>query len=79
VRSDGVVEVALVTTSDGPFTDDVFVELIYADDTSEMVPLDDNLLHLLQALPGFDNETVIAAMSRTDDAVSVLWRQSPID
>jgi hypothetical protein len=79
VRSDGVIEVALVTASDGPFTGDVFVELSYADDTSEMVPLDDDLLRLLQALPGFDNEAVIAAMSHTGDAVSVLWRQSPID
>jgi hypothetical protein len=75
-RAEDLVEVALVTTSDGPFTDDVFVMLSYADGSSDMVPLngDHALLSRLQQLPGFDNETFIEAMSCTQEGVSVLWR-----
>ena len=71
-----LVEVALVTTSDGPFADDVFVVLGYADGRSDMVPLngDHDLLSRLQQLPGFDNETFIEAMSCTEEGLSVLWR-----
>jgi hypothetical protein len=75
-RAEGLVEVALVTTSDGPVTDDVFVVLSYADGSSDMVPLngDRALLSRLQELPGFDNETFIEAMGCTQEGVSVLWR-----
>lgn len=63
-----------MTTSAGPFTDDVFFVLTDADGRSETLPLgeDPDLLPRLQKLPGFDNETFIEAMSCTDVAVSVL-------
>lgn len=74
-RPDGLAEVALMTSSRGPVEDDVFILLTYADGSTKVVPLDDaDLLTELQALPGFDNETFIKAMSVTEDGMSVLWR-----
>jgi hypothetical protein len=80
MRLDGLTEVALMTTSAGPFTDDVFFSLTFADGRSEMVPLEDaELLPRLQELPGFDNETFIQAMGCSEEGVSVLWRRAPLD
>lgn len=75
-RPDGLAEVALMTTSAGPVSDDVFFVLTYRDGTTKSVPLgeDDALLNELQQLPGFDNETFIRAMAVSEEGVSVLWR-----
>jgi hypothetical protein len=75
-RADGLAEVALMTTSAGPVSDDVFFVLTYRDGTTESVPLgdDDALLNELQELPGFDNETFIRAMAVSEEGLSVLWR-----
>jgi hypothetical protein len=79
VRWDDIAEVALVTTSDGPFEDDVFFVLAAADGTGCAVPMSesDGLLPRLQRLPGFDNETFIRAMAWTEEGLSVLWRRPP--
>lgn len=73
---DGLIEVALLTTSRGPVEADVFFVLTRADGRTTSIPLDDGeeLLAELQRLPGFDNEAFIAAMAVSDDGMSVLWR-----
>ena len=77
MRWEDLVEVVVLTTSDGPFTDDVFVMLTYSDGTSSTRPFTDHtLLSQLQELPGFDNEAFIEAMSCAEEGVSVLWRRA---
>lgn len=73
---DGLTQVALMTTSQGSFEDDVFFVLSYVDGSTESVPLgaDDALLTRLQALPGFDEQTFARAMAVTQEGMSVLWR-----
>jgi hypothetical protein len=77
VRWDALTEVALITTSRGPFDEDVFFMLTYDDGTSSMIALGEGqeMLPRLQALPGFDNETFIRAMGVSEEGVSVLWRR----
>jgi hypothetical protein len=74
-----LVEVALMTTSDGPIYPDVFFLLIYDDGSNESIPMGEEqggLLERLQQLPGFDNETFIQAMGIAEEGISVLWRRS---
>jgi hypothetical protein len=52
--------------------------LIGADGDGVAVPgasVTDELLDRLQALPGFDNEQMIRAMSSTDDAQFLCWQR----
>ena len=57
---DDLIEVAIVTTSEGPANEDVFIVLHGANDTGCVVPqghpVSQQLLARLQALAGFDNE-----------------------
>ena len=64
-----------MTTSRGPFEEDVFFVLTYTDGSTKAVPLGEgeDLLTELQQLPGFDYETFIEAMAVTEEGVSVLW------
>ncbi|MDX1886403.1 hypothetical protein [Mycolicibacterium sp. 120270] len=73
-----LTEVALMTTSKGPFEPDVFFVLSYDDGSNRAIPMgdDDQLLAGLQRLPGFDNEAFIRAMAVSEDGISVLWRRS---
>jgi hypothetical protein len=77
---DDLVEVGIVTTTDGPFTDDVYWLLVGADGKNGVaVPgsaVKDALLDRLQALPGFDNEQMILAMGSTDEAQFLCWKRS---
>lgn len=74
-RPDGLTQVAIMTTADGPVSDDVFFLLSYADGRTDTIALgDEKLLTGLQALPGFDNETFIQAMADSEGGISVLWR-----
>jgi hypothetical protein len=77
VRWDTLVEVALMTTSRGPFEEDVFFVLTYDDGSNQAIPLGEakDLLPRLQRLPGFDNETFISAMGMSEEGVSTLWRR----
>jgi hypothetical protein len=72
-------EVALITTNEGPFADDVYWALSGAT-SGCLVPSEANgaeaLLAHLQNLPGFMNEVVILAMSSTENAKFVCWRKS---
>ncbi|VXC05797.1 hypothetical protein [Aeromicrobium sp. 9AM] len=77
VRWDELREVRIATTADGPFNEDVFW-LLSGGDLSIGVALpgsyvDDALMRRFQALPGFDNEQVIAAMSSMEEAQFVVW------
>jgi len=80
VRWDGLEEVSVLTTADGPFAEDVFFLLAGRDGSGCVVPQgapeSGELLERLQRLPGFDNEAFIRAMSSTDDARFVCWRRA---
>jgi hypothetical protein len=76
---DDLQEVVVLTTGDGPFAEDVFFVLAGQNGTGWVIPQGApesmQLLERLQRLPGFDNETLIQAMSSTDDATFVCWRR----
>jgi hypothetical protein len=74
--SDGLTQVALMTTSREDADDDAFFVLTYRDGRTTSVPVGEahDLLGELQDLPGFDNEEFIRAIGVTDEGVSVLWR-----
>ncbi|KAA0098565.1 hypothetical protein CIW49_11565 [Mycolicibacterium sp. P1-18] len=74
--SDGLTQVALMTTSRESADDDAFFVLTYGDGRTTSVPVGEahDLLGELQDLPGFDNEEFIRAIAVTDEGVSVLWR-----
>src|SRR5205809_669935 len=80
VAWDDLMEVWIVTTSDGPFAEDVFFVLVGRGDTGCVVPQgaaeSGSLLERLQRLPGFDNEAVVRAMSSAEDARFVCWRRA---
>lgn len=77
VRWDALVEVTLMTTSRGPFEEDVFFVLAYNDGTSTTIALGEaeELLPRLQELPGFDNESFIQAMGVSHESITSLWRR----
>lgn len=77
VRFAELVAAEVRTTSEGPFAEDVFFVLHGPEGTGCVVPqsapICDALLARLQALPGFDNQAVIDAMTCTEDQVFRLW------
>lgn len=79
VRWDDLVEVAIRTTAGGPWQEDVFFLLTGRDGGGVAVPLGEaverDLLGWLQALPGFDSEQVVEAMTCAEDAMFVCWRR----
>ena len=66
-----------MTTSRGPFEEDVYFVLTYDDGSNSAIPLGEaaDLLPWLQELPGFDNETFIRAMAVSAEGISALWRR----
>ena len=76
---DDLVAVRIVTTAQGPFSEDVFWLLVGADGNNGVaVPgsaVTDDLLDRLQALPNFDNGQMILAMGSTDEAQFLCWRR----
>ena len=75
---DELAAIDIVTTDQGPHTEDVFWVLMNHDQSvgcaipGEIVT---DLLPRLQALPGFDNGAVIQAMGSTANARFVVWRR----
>jgi hypothetical protein len=71
-------KVEVVTTADGPFSPDVFW-VLHGSDGGCVVPQgatgDSQLLERLQALPGFDNQAFIEAMSSTSDRRHLCWQK----
>lgn len=87
-RPDGKVErvgwadlrkVEIVTTSEGPLVPDVFW-VLHGSRSGCAVPQgatgDQELLARLQALPGFDNNAVIAAMTCASDRRFLCWQKA---
>jgi hypothetical protein len=77
VRWDELTEIRIATTTDGPFSEDLFW-MLFGPDRSTGVALpgsyvDDALLRQFQALPGFDNDQVIAAVGSTRKAQFLVW------
>lgn len=76
LKWDDLELVAIETTDEGPFATDVFWYL--AGETSGcVIPLgatgEDVLLTRLQALPDFDNEKLIQAMTSASNQRFILW------
>ena len=71
--------VLIETTGEGPFAADVFWVLA-GDRSGCIVPLgaagEDEMVSKLQALPNFNNEAVIEAMSSTGNQRFLCWRKS---
>ena len=81
IRWDDLAEVGIVTTSDGPASEDLYWILLESDrKTGCAVPHGaegtDVLLEALQKLPDFDNEVVIEAMGSIDEAKFTCWKRS---
>jgi hypothetical protein len=78
VEWEKLVGVAIRTTDEGPFVDDVFF-LLVGDDSLVVVPSEADgakeLLARLQDLPGFDHQAVIAAMSCTENQTFPCWER----
>ena len=77
----GLVEVGILTTSDGPWGEDVYVVLKDERGQHCIVPhgLASELLKRVLRLPGFDHEKFIAAMGSTREAKFVCWTGRPGD
>jgi hypothetical protein len=77
VRWDEITQIRIATTAGGPFSEDLFWMLFGPDRcTGVAVPgsyVDDALMSRFQALPGFDNEQVVAAMRSMGRAQFVVW------
>jgi hypothetical protein len=76
VRWGDLIGVAIMTTADGPFSEDFFWILVGADGKGCVVPGEHaaDLLQRLQRLPGFDNQAVIDASTSTEEATFSCWR-----
>ncbi|RZS34068.1 hypothetical protein EV193_110218 [Herbihabitans rhizosphaerae] len=79
VAWDELAEVAIRTTPDGPWDEDVFFLLIRTGGGGCAVPAGhpaaDKLMSRLQTLPGFDNDAFVEAMTTTADGLFVCWQR----
>jgi hypothetical protein len=79
VTWDELQEVFILTTDEGPFSEDVFW-VLSGNGKGCAVPSGaegmKELLPRLQALPGFNNEAVVQAMGSTSHAKFVCWSRS---
>ncbi len=75
VRWNDLLEVRVVTTSEGPAVEDIFF-VIVGRDSGCIVPQSKAtaLLPRLQELPAFDNLTLVEAMGSAKDATFTVWR-----
>ena len=71
-----LIEVSVLTTSDGPFGDDFFWMLRGRDGGGCLVPgpLAGDLMGRLQRLPRFDNEQAVRAAGSTTEAHFLCWK-----
>nr|WP_026317016.1 hypothetical protein [Actinokineospora enzanensis] len=74
-----LAEVAIRTTPESPWKEDVFFLLMRAGGGGCAVPAGDpsadDLMGRLQSLPNFDNEAFIEAMTTTEDGLFVIWQR----
>ncbi|MDR3158031.1 MAG: hypothetical protein LBU11_03265 [Zoogloeaceae bacterium] len=80
VRWADLQEVSILTTDEGPMTDDVIWMLHGQDNGGCAVPSEtegmQELLPRLQELPGFDNEAVLNAMGSAGNAIFICWKRA---
>jgi hypothetical protein len=73
-------EVAIRTTPEGPWKEDVFFLLVKEGGGGCAVPAGhpsaDALMSRLQSMPGFDNDAFVEAMTTLDDGLFVVWQRS---
>jgi hypothetical protein len=76
---DDLVEVGILTTSDGPFAEDVFFVLLGRDGQGcvipHSVPEASALMERVGRLLGFDYEPAVRAISSAENAKFVCWRR----
>jgi hypothetical protein len=79
VRWDDLEEIAIITTDEGPYVDDIFW-LLKGTSGGCAVPSEaegmKELLPRLQELRGFDSKAVIEAMGSAGNATFVCWRRN---
>jgi hypothetical protein len=78
-RFDDITKIVVRTTSDGPFSEDIFYEVVTPGGTIVVPSQEEGMKtlvdeHLLK-LPGFDYETFIKAMGSTDDQAFVCFER----
>ena len=78
IEWDNLMGVAIQTTDEGPVQPDVFW-LLGTKESSLRIPQgaqgEQEFLHRLQQLPGFDNKAVIAAMGSANNNLFVCWQR----
>jgi hypothetical protein len=78
VRWVDLERIAIRTTDDGPFAEDLFWVLLGSRGSGFVIPsalVSAELIMRLQQFPGFDNEAMIRAMQSIDNAVFECWRR----
>ncbi|SDD72027.1 hypothetical protein [Actinokineospora iranica] len=74
-----LAEVAIRTTPEGPWKEDVFFLLMKQGGGGCAVPAGDpsadELMARLQSLPNFDNDAFVEAMTTTEDGLFVVWQR----
>ncbi len=76
IALDQIIEIAVVTTDEGPFVDDVFVVLKGAQNEITIPQEAENfeaLFDVFKKFEGFNYEAFIEAMSSTENAKFVCW------
>jgi hypothetical protein len=80
VAIEEIRRVTIQTTDEGPFDCDVFFVVETIAGRRCFIPQDlagaDDLLILLQKLPGFDNKAVIEAMACVEDRKFLCWEKA---
>ncbi len=78
ITLEAISEVVILTTADGPFTEDCFWVVTTGEArviTSNNDPLSEELAELLGTLPGFDFDAMIDSMSSVTEEVFVCFRR----
>lgn len=78
IALDQISEIAVVTTDEGPFVDDVFVVLKGAQNEITIPQEAENfeaLFDVFKKFEGFNYEEFIEAMSSTENAECVCWQK----
>ena len=79
VRWDEMRKVAIITTDEGPFVEDVYFALFGTNGgcaVPSSAPESQALLERLQQLPGFNNQAVTDAMCCADNQEFVCWERA---
>ncbi|RLK54067.1 hypothetical protein [Actinokineospora cianjurensis] len=75
-----LAEVAIRTTPEGPWKEDVFFLLMRSGGGGCAVPAGhpsaDDLMARLQSLPDFDNDAFVEAMTTIEDGLFVIWQRN---